>query len=47
MFLNCTVPAGLSPGNYHVGVVIDDLQAVVEDDETNNIAVAPTLFTVN
>ncbi len=41
-----TVPATLAPGNYHVGVLVDDLEQVPETDEANNVAVAGALLQV-
>lgn len=41
-----TVPATLAPGNYHVGVIVDDQATVPEVDEGDNIAVAGVLLEV-
>ena len=41
-----TVPATLAPGNYHVGVIVDDQQSVPEVNEGDNVAVAGALLEV-
>jgi subtilase family serine protease len=41
-----TVPATLAPGNYHVGVIVDDQESVTEVNEGDNVAVAGVLLEV-
>jgi len=41
-----TVPVTLTPGNYHVGVMVDDLQQVLEVSENDNVASAAVLVQV-
>jgi len=45
---NVSVATGLDipPGTYYVGVVVDRENTIVETDETNNVAVAPTQVVV-
>jgi hypothetical protein len=46
VYLGCTVPSSIPSGSYYVGVFMDPIGVVPEDDETNNTAVSPVLFTV-
>jgi hypothetical protein len=40
------VPAGLTPGTWRLGAIVDDLQQLTEESETNNSLVAPTAITL-
>lgn len=40
------VPMDVAPGTYFVGAIADDLGAVAESSETNNVRVAPATLTV-
>ena len=41
-----TLPLDLTPGTYHLGAIVDDLDLVAEGDETNNTRVADTTLEV-
>ena len=37
------IPGGIAPGNYFIGVLLDDMGAIVETDETNNTQALPVV----
>ncbi len=41
-----TLPSSVSPGNYYLGAIIDDLGQVPETNESNNSLVGPTVVRV-
>ena len=42
----CTVNSFISPGVYGIGVILDDLNAVTESDETNNTLISDETITI-
>ncbi len=44
---NVDVPAGLAPGTYYFGIIVDPFNTVAESDESNNVGMAMGTITVS